>query len=56
MLEAFLTGLTDETLRAAKAVDTGRELGIRTLEAAPAPGQCLVFDAEKWRHGVPGEL
>jgi hypothetical protein len=48
MLESFLTGLTDAALLAAKPVDTGAWLGIRTLEAEPAPGQCLVFDAAKF--------
>ena len=47
VLEAFLGGLTDETLLAAKAVDTGEWLGVRTAEAAPAPEQQLVFDADK---------
>lgn len=49
MLEDFVTGLTDENLLAAKPVDTGEWLGIRTAEAAPAPGQCLVFDMDKFR-------
>ena len=48
MLESFVRGLTDEVLQAAKPVDTGHEMGIRTMEAEPAPGQCLVFDVEKW--------
>ena len=48
MLEDFVMGLTDEALREAKPVDTGREMGIRTMEAEPAPGQCLVFEVEKW--------
>ena len=48
MLESFLTGLTDAALLAAKPVDTGAWLGIRTLVAEPAPGQCLVFDAAKF--------
>lgn len=48
MLEDFILGLTDENLRAAKPVDTGAWLGIRTMEAAPAPGQILVFDAAKF--------
>ncbi|MBR6839024.1 MAG: MBL fold metallo-hydrolase [Oscillospiraceae bacterium] len=47
-LERFVLGLTDETLMAAKAVDTGEWLGIRTMEAVPAPGQILVFDAAKF--------
>ena len=54
MLEDFLTGVTDEALVSAKAVDTGEWLGIRTAEAKPAPGQVLVFDVEKTRHCVPG--
>ena len=47
MLEDFILGLTDETLLAARPVDTGDWLGVRTVQAEPAPGQCLVFDAEK---------
>lgn len=48
MLEAFFTGLTDETLLSAKSVDTGGWLGIHTLEAEPAPGLRLAFDAAKF--------
>ena len=48
MLEDFLAGLTDDALQSAKPVDTGAWLGIRTLEAEAAPGQCLVFDAVKF--------
>ena len=48
MLEGFLAGLTDAALLSAKPVDTGAWLGIRTLEAEAAPGQCLVFDAAKF--------
>ena len=49
MLESFVRGLTEEALQAAKPVDTGHEMGIHTMEAEPAPGQCLVFDVDKWR-------
>ena len=49
MLESFVRGLTDTALQAAKPVDTGHEMGIHTMEAEPAPGQCLVFDVDKWR-------
>ncbi len=55
MLEDFITGLTDERLLSAKAVDTGAWLGIRTAEAEPAPGQCLVFDEDKLRRALRGE-
>ncbi|MBR2942977.1 MAG: MBL fold metallo-hydrolase [Clostridia bacterium] len=44
-LEAFLDGLTDEALFAAKCVDMGRR--IDTREANPAPGQQFVFDFGK---------
>ena len=47
MLENFINGLTEETLLRARPVDTGEWLGIRTFEAEPAFGQCLVFDADK---------
>lgn len=45
--EAFVTGLTDETISAARPVDTGRAMGIDTYEASPAPGQVIVFDRNK---------
>ncbi len=48
MLEAFVDGLTDQTLSDAVSVDTGEWLGIRTRQAEPAPEQCIVFDADKW--------
>lgn len=47
MLEDFAVGLTDEKLLAAVPVDTGSWMGVRTVQAEPAPDQCLVFDAEK---------
>ena len=52
MLEDFILGLTEEKLRAARPVDTGAWLGIRTMEAEPAPGQILVFDADKTGLGL----
>ncbi len=48
-LEDFLAGLTDGKLLAAEAVDTGAWPGIRTVQTEPAPGQLLVFDADKLR-------
>ena len=47
-LDRFVLGLTDAALAAAKPVDTGEWLGIHTMEAVPAPGQRLVFDAAKY--------
>jgi len=44
-MEAFILGLTDETLMAAKKVNMGYALDTR--EAAPAPGQQFVFDFGK---------
>ena len=44
-LEAFLSGLTDEALRAAGRVEMGFPQA--TCEAQPAPGQQFVFDREK---------
>ena len=49
MLEDFISGLTDDKLLSAKPVDTGAWPGIQTVQAEPAPGQCLVFDTEKMR-------
>ena len=45
--EAFVNGLTDEAVAAARPVDTGRAMGIDTYEASPAPGQVIVFDRNK---------
>ena len=53
-LETFILGLTDGVLRAARPVDTGAWLGIRTAETEPAPGQCLVFDPERKDRRLPG--
>ena len=55
MLENFIHGLTDDTLRAARPVDTGAWLKIHTAEAMPAPEQCLVLDAEKLPQNLRGE-
>ena len=45
--EAFVNGLTDEAVAAARPVDTGRAMGIRTVEAALPEEQVIVFDADK---------
>ena len=45
--EAFVNGLTDEAVAAARPVDTGRAMGIRTVEAALPGDQVIVFDADK---------
>ncbi|MBR4443769.1 MAG: MBL fold metallo-hydrolase [Clostridia bacterium] len=45
--EAFANGLTDEAVAAARPVDTGRAMGIHTVEAALPEDQVIVFDAEK---------
>lgn len=47
--EAFITGLTDEALLAARKVDMGWPLDTR--EASPAPGQIFVFDFGKTAFG-----
>ncbi len=47
MLENFILGLTEEGIRTAKPSENGDWLGIQTAEMEPAPGQYLVFDAEK---------
>jgi len=47
MLEDFIMGLTAETLLSAVPVDTGAWMGIHTVQAEPAPEQCLVFDTDK---------
>ena len=44
-VEAFITGLTDDALRAARRVDLGHP--VDTREAAPAEGQVFVFDYSK---------
>lgn len=49
MLEDFITGLTDDKLLSVKPVDNGAWPGIRTVQAEPAPDQCIIFDAEKMR-------
>ncbi len=46
-VEAFAEGLTDEAIAAARPVDTGRAMGIRTVEAALPENQTIVFDADK---------
>ena len=47
--EAFLDGLTDETLVAAKPVTIGNYEHINTRQANVAPGQILVFDWDKYK-------
>ena len=54
MLEDFITGLSDETLLSAKPVDTGSWMGIQTVQAEPAPDQCLVFDSAKMNLNIRG--
>ena len=49
MPEAFLNGLTDGVIAAAKPVDTGAPYGANTCEAALPEGQVLVFDYDKAR-------
>ena len=48
MTEDFVLGLTEENLSCAVPVDTGDWLGIHAIQAEPAPGQCLVFDRDKY--------
>ena len=48
LLEAFAEGLTDAALDAARPVDTGARMGIRTLEAALPGEQVFVFDGDKY--------
>ena len=46
---AFFRGLTPERLRAAEPCGEGQSRGIRTGRCAPAEGQQLVFDLDKYR-------
>ena len=54
MLEDFITGISDENLISAKPVDTGSWMGIQTVQAEPAPDQCLVFDSAKMNLNIRG--
>ena len=47
MLDAFLNGLTDDCLKAARPVSITPYEAIDTCEAHPADGQILVFDRQK---------
>ena len=47
-LESFLTGLTDEELRAAEPSPEGAPYGINTHTAHPTPDQILVFDFDRF--------
>ena len=47
--EAFLDGLTDETLDNAKPVTIGNYEHIQTRQADVAEGQILVFDWKKYK-------
>ena len=49
--EAFVNGLTDEAIAAARPVDTGAKHGVRTREAELPKGQVLVFDGDKAERG-----
>ena len=48
----YLRGLTRQTLSAAVLSAEGQERGIRTKRCFPAPGQTLVFDADKYVTGA----
>ena len=55
-LEAFLAGLTPACLTQAEASDEGTSRGIRTAACAPAAGQRLVFDYDRYLRAVSGGM
>ncbi len=51
-IDCFMEGLTDDCLKAARPVEEGARVGVRTAEASLPMGQALVFDRDKFERNL----